>query len=77
VNLVPHQRPEAFVDQLMPRQRPLSGKFLGYDQRLEMRIVAAHYFNEGVLESGRDQSFNFRRVHTRRVHVIPTARSVK
>lgn len=47
------------VYELVPRQRPFAGKFAGYDERLEMRVVGAFDPDDRAIEAGLDQACDF------------------
>jgi len=57
MNLVPDQRAETTVYQLVPCKRPLALELLGDDECLEMVIVVARDANRGIIEARGDQFF--------------------
>lgn len=50
--LIANQRAKTSVNELVPRERPLSRKFLGYHQRLKMRVVSAVDLDGRVIKTG-------------------------
>jgi len=77
MDFVANQGPQAFIDKLMARKRAQAVKFRGYDKRLEVRSVLAHYFDDGIVKAGLDQLCDFGGVHVLLCARKLGARSVK
>lgn len=77
MNFLANQGAQAFVDELMPGQRPLAFKLSRNYKGPKVRIVVAHDLHGGALEAGLDQLSNFCRIHIDwLLHIILWARSV-
>ena len=63
MDLIPHQRAKALVDQLVPGNGPLALEGIGHDQRLEVRIVSACDPDYGVIKTGFNKDFNLGGLH--------------
>ncbi len=67
MDLVPHQRTKALVNQLVPGNGPLARKNVGHDQRLEMCVVGAGDPNYCVIKTGFNKPFNLGGLHGARI----------
>jgi len=63
MNFIANEGTQALVNKLVPRDLALVLELFGDHQGLKMRVVVAEYLHQGIVESGLDQSANFRWVH--------------
>ena len=64
MDLVTDKTAKAFVDKLVPSDRPLAGKFLGHNERLEVGAIVAKHPDGGVFKASFYEVLYLFRVHT-------------
>lgn len=76
MDLVPNQRPEAAVNQLVPRQWPFTLELGSNDERLEMVIIVARDPDNRAVQAGGNEFFDFGRFHERNQAAVAPGRAV-
>src|SRR5690606_20660357 len=64
MNFIAHQAAQAVINQLVPRERALSGELIGNDYGLEMSVVVTRDIDSRIPQAGCDERFDFFRLHS-------------